>query len=105
MILAVMCWFKKTSGGQVSRYPRCLDLPSDMIALTLYLSLNYFTLGTLGCVWWIFWMIFVFDKPSKHPRISEAEKHFIEKAIGHQEEVGPSYLFRLVNSYIPITGK
>lgn len=38
--------------------------------------------GTLGCIWFVFWMLLCYDSPAKHPRISPQERAFIENAIG-----------------------
>lgn len=43
-------------------------------------------LGALGCVWFGFWMLLVFETPAKHPRISLEEKVYIESTIGHHEK-------------------
>lgn len=39
----------------------------------------------IGCVWFVAWMLLVHDYPSEHPRISKAERDFIEKSIGVKE--------------------
>lgn len=46
----------------------------------------FYSLGILGVVWCLFWMYTVSDRPSNHPRISEAEKHYITTAV--EESVG-----------------
>ena len=40
-------------------------------------SVFYF-FGACGLVWFIFWVLLVFNNPSVHPRISEEEKNYIE---------------------------
>ncbi|XP_076801686.1 sialin-like [Clavelina lepadiformis] len=42
----------------------------------------FYVVGCCGLVWCIFWAIFAFDSPAKHPRISERERRFIEQSIG-----------------------
>jgi len=37
----------------------------------------FYIQGGLSLVWCILWVIFVFDTPSKHPFVSDAEKNFI----------------------------
>jgi hypothetical protein len=38
--------------------------------------------GMMTVVWLVFWIFFVFDSPAKHPRITVAERDFIEVSIG-----------------------
>ena len=38
-------------------------------------------LGCLGVIWFITWMVFVFDSPVSHPRISMQEKECILEAL------------------------
>lgn len=56
--------------------------------------------GILGCVWFLFWMFLVADTPSKHTRISQAEKDYIlteiRKTKSSQEPVTVSrWLYNL----------
>ncbi|XP_038051386.1 sialin-like [Patiria miniata] len=46
----------------------------------------FYIFGSVGVVWFVMWMIFVHDKPSKHPRISEKERVYIETSIGHKQK-------------------
>ena len=48
------------------------------LSLSLSLSLS---LGTLGTLWFIFWLFLGFDSPASHPRISLAERKYIESSI------------------------
>ncbi|XP_044763029.1 sialin isoform X1 [Coccinella septempunctata] len=41
----------------------------------------YFT-GTVGSIWYLAWLFLVYDSPAQHPRISEAERKFIEDSLG-----------------------
>ena len=43
-----------------------------MLVLFFYMS------GSVGSLWFIFWIILIFDTPSSHPRISSSEREFIE---------------------------
>ena len=43
--------------------------------------------GVLGCLWFVLWMLTVHDSPAQHPRISQAERHYIESSVG-QRKVG-----------------
>ena len=36
----------------------------------------FYTFGTAGCVWFIFWVFLIFDDPNSHPRISQVHKYF-----------------------------
>ncbi|KAK6630480.1 hypothetical protein RUM43_014825 [Polyplax serrata] len=42
----------------------------------------FYTTGTLGLVWCVFWYFFAFDEPENHPRISVQELEYIRKHIG-----------------------
>lgn len=41
----------------------------------------YFT-GSVGTIWYLAWLFLVFDSPAQHPRISQAERKFIEDSLG-----------------------
>ncbi|XP_076064319.1 putative inorganic phosphate cotransporter isoform X2 [Oratosquilla oratoria] len=41
----------------------------------------FYVFGTLGIIWFIFWVIFVYDKPSSHPWISNEERTYIETSL------------------------
>ncbi|XP_055370914.1 sialin [Condylostylus longicornis] len=43
--------------------------------------LAFYIFGILGIIWFIFWMLLVFDTPSAHPRISYKELNYIERSI------------------------
>ena len=51
-----------------------MDLTSTNVVLLLFI-------GILGIIWYIFWLLLIFDSPAKHPRISEREKEHIESGI------------------------
>ncbi|GBP80452.1 Potential vesicular glutamate transporter vglu-3 [Eumeta japonica] len=38
--------------------------------------------GIIGLMWSVAWFAVVYDSPAQHPRISETERHYLEKAIG-----------------------
>ena len=38
----------------------------------------FYMSGSVGSLWFIFWIVFIFDTPSSHPRISSSEREFIE---------------------------
>lgn len=43
--------------------------------------INPFVIGILGLIWSLLFVIFIYDKPSEHPTISEEELNYIEKSI------------------------
>merc|ERR1719244_1855832 len=42
----------------------------------------FYSFGAVGLVWFIFWAIFVYDSPAKHPFISKEERDLIEVSLG-----------------------
>ncbi|CAD5119812.1 DgyrCDS8396 [Dimorphilus gyrociliatus] len=42
----------------------------------------FYIFGTVGLIWFIAWIVFVYDSPGKHPRISIEECLFLEQTIG-----------------------
>ncbi|XP_074653838.1 sialin-like isoform X3 [Tubulanus polymorphus] len=42
----------------------------------------FYIMGIASAVWLILWGVFVFDNPSKHPRITDTEKDYILSSIG-----------------------
>ena len=38
----------------------------------------FYVFGALGCVWFLFWAVLIYDGPDLHPRISDREKTFIQ---------------------------
>ncbi|XP_037936504.1 putative inorganic phosphate cotransporter [Teleopsis dalmanni] len=41
----------------------------------------FYIFGIMGIIWFIFWMLLVYDTPSVHPRISYREREYIERSI------------------------
>ena len=37
--------------------------------------------GALGILWFVVWLFVAFDDPATHPRISTAEKEYIESSM------------------------
>lgn len=52
-----------------------------------------FVSGSLGCIWWVFWLFLMYNRPSEHPRISPTEREYIEKAIDIKQEVVSETVF------------
>jgi len=47
----------------------------------------FYVFGSLGCLWFVLWMCIVHNTPAEHPRISPAEKKYIEESIGKKEKL------------------
>ncbi|XP_046683647.1 sialin-like [Homalodisca vitripennis] len=71
-----MSSFQGLSCGIGLTYP----LAGYLIAYSGWRSVFY-TTGSIGVVWCIFWYFFAFDAPQKHPRISKQELEYIEANI------------------------
>jgi len=41
----------------------------------------FYVFGTFGCVWCFAWFVLCHNSPSTHPRISAAERHYIEQSM------------------------
>ncbi|XP_031842266.1 sialin isoform X1 [Nomia melanderi] len=44
----------------------------------------FYTTGTVGILWCLFWYFFAFDTPASHPRISQQELRYIQESVGNQ---------------------
>ncbi|KAG5877746.1 hypothetical protein JTB14_000540 [Gonioctena quinquepunctata] len=44
-------------------------------------AMSFYVWGVFALIWYIFYMLMVFSKPSTHPFISEEERNFLESAI------------------------
>ena len=60
-----------------------LCIPLLFTQLLCYCALSSaFTLeGMLGIVWFIVWLLVAFNDPASHPRISSAEREYIESSM------------------------
>ena len=47
--------------------------------------LAFYVPGSLAVVWFIFWVMLIFDGPDVHPRIAEDEKKYILDSTGRRE--------------------
>ena len=45
---------------------------------------NAFTTGGGTIIWWISWNFLVYNSPDEHPRISEAERDYINSTIAQR---------------------
>ena len=42
-------------------------------------------IGCVGIIWFAFWMYLGFSSPATHPRISDAERRYIESSIAQDK--------------------
>ena len=42
--------------------------------------------GSAGIIWYVAWLLLVFNTPADHPRISPKEQYYIETAIKEETE-------------------
>ena len=59
------------------------------------------TVGILSVVWLVCWVLFVYDTPSEHPRITDAERKFLEANLAARDKTEVSQLFNY-NKYIQV---
>lgn len=69
--------YKGSSIGNAVTYIMC----GYLIAAFGWESVFYVS-GGLGLVWYICWVLLVYDTPAKHPTISIRERLYIENCIG-----------------------
>ncbi|EZA59390.1 Vesicular glutamate transporter [Ooceraea biroi] len=48
----------------------------------------FYTTGSIGLVWCVFWYFCAFDTPASHPRISEPELRYIQEGVRNQVNGG-----------------
>ncbi|KAF7287841.1 hypothetical protein GWI33_000194 [Rhynchophorus ferrugineus] len=48
--------------------------------------LVFYLYGALGLLWCVMMIILGYDSPAEHPKITKAEKLYIEKSLGHTDE-------------------
>jgi ACS family sodium-dependent inorganic phosphate cotransporter-like MFS transporter 5 len=53
--------------------------------------LSFYLFGSLGLIWYAFWLLFVFDTPAEHPRIDPQEKAYIESLVEAKVDVSKTY--------------
>ena len=47
-----------------------------------------FDLGGVGILWSFIWMMFTYNRPAIHPRISIKEREYIHTTIGAEQDKG-----------------
>ncbi|XP_066986838.1 sialin-like [Macrobrachium rosenbergii] len=65
----------------------------------------FYLSGFLSFAWLVWWVFFMFDFPSKHPRISREEKEFVEasnRESGTSDVLPPSVPFRRIATSMPV---
>ncbi|XP_043493359.1 sialin isoform X1 [Polistes fuscatus] len=74
-----MSSFQGFSFGIGLTYPLC-----GFIIAHFGWKVVFYTTGTIGLTWCLFWYFFAFDTPAAHPRISQQELRYIRGSIGNQ---------------------
>ena len=46
----------------------------------------YIHVGVVGIIWYLAWLLLVFNTPADHPRISPEEQYYIETAIEEEKK-------------------
>ncbi|XP_067856117.1 vesicular glutamate transporter 3 isoform X2 [Heptranchias perlo] len=44
----------------------------------------FYVYGMFGMIWYIFWLLFAYESPAKHPTITSEERTYIETSIGER---------------------
>lgn len=50
----------------------------------------FYTTGSIGTIWCLFWYFFAFDTPAAHPRISQQELRYIQGSVSNQVHANES---------------
>lgn len=64
--------------------------------------LCFYLFGGLGIIWFIFWLLLVYDTPTKHPRICPLERAFIIECVGESSEHQPPIPWRSIFTCVPL---
>ncbi|XP_052802907.1 vesicular glutamate transporter 1-like isoform X2 [Mya arenaria] len=60
---------------------------SGILTKTLGWQSGFYVFGAMGMVWAVVWWFLAFERPSKHPYITEHERVYIETCIGENTSV------------------
>ncbi|XP_044726850.1 sialin-like isoform X2 [Chrysoperla carnea] len=71
-----MTTYQGTAIGSAISYPM-----NGLLIEAFGWEIVFYLTGVVTLVWTIFWWNLVYDSPSKHPRISEAEKEYLQNEI------------------------
>lgn len=65
--------------------------------------LVFYTTGTIGMMWCIMWYFLAFNTPAEHPRITIAEREYIEMNVSHEvrDGQGMKVPWRLIFTSLP----
>ncbi|XP_059615167.1 sialin-like [Phlebotomus argentipes] len=80
------------SGSQIGTFVSFLT--SGIFAQYLGWESIFYVFGSIGCVWFIVWMMYIKKDPASDPRISPAEKLYIESNIektANQADIRPPW--------------
>ncbi|KDR19761.1 Vesicular glutamate transporter 2 [Zootermopsis nevadensis] len=55
---------------------------SGLLMAVLDWQYVFYVTGALTLTWYAFWWYLVYDSPAQHPRISDAERKYLERVIG-----------------------
>ena len=58
--------------------------------------------GIFGIIWFVAWLIVVFNTPADHPRISPEEQRYIESSIGSQIDDNHSKKVTQKRNHLPV---
>lgn len=64
--------------------------------------LSFYVFGITGIIWFLFWMVLIYDSPTKHPRICEREKEFILASIGPQDDDKTPVPWKSIFTCVPL---
>ncbi len=53
----------------------------------------FYTLGTIGIIWSIFWTLIVYETPQEHPNISQQELRYILQGQSNEQQMSQKVLF------------
>ena len=58
--------------------------------------------GAAGIVWYVAWLLLVFNTPADHPRISPEEQHYIESTIKEEmhDKISTKVVVNIANNYV-----
>ncbi|XP_076371083.1 putative inorganic phosphate cotransporter isoform X2 [Tachypleus tridentatus] len=63
----------------------------------------FYVFGTIGCLWFVLWAVFVYDTPRDHPRISKDELIYILEDQGEEKtHKRPPIQWKVVLTSVPV---
>ncbi|XP_043271950.1 sialin [Venturia canescens] len=64
--------------------------------------LAFYLFGTLGIVWYVFWLFLIYDTPAQHPWIDPDERAYIEACVEPKDEEDPGVPWLSVFTSLPM---